>query len=1033
MKRSPRLFLKDDKTGFNFLIDTGADVSVLPKRYFSSTLSPIDNLSAANNSTIGVYGEKVLTVSLNLRRDFTHKFLIADVSKPILGADFLTNFDLIVDLKNKRLMDTSTNLQISGIHQFDLTPTPRRYVYSVDRKYDDILKDFPDITSEPDYHAKQQHNTVHHINTNGPLPTARARRLDPVRLKAAQEEFDYMCKIGICRPSSSPCATPLHMAKKKEPDTWRPCGDYRLLNSVTVPDKYPVSFIHDFANIMHKKRILSKVDLVRSFHSIAVAPEDVYKTAVITPFGLFEFLRMPFGLRNASQTFQRFMNEILAPIKDFCFAYIDDIIIASENEEEHATHLRKLFEILSKNGLRIKASKCEFGVESLDFLGYHVSATGITPSSERVQVIDDLQSPKTIKEIQHFVGAINFYHRFIPGLSRILAPMTNHLAKFDSKRKRRKLVSKTKPNEPESLLDPIKDFFWPLDCEEAFNKAKSALRNVTLLTYPVENAPINVITDASETAIGAVLQQYSGGDWRPLAFYSKKLSATERKYPAFDRELLAVFLAIKQFRYHVEGRTFHILTDHKPLTTALSVKRDRNPRQENQLSFISEFTSDIRYVRGVDNVVADALSRISSIDFDCLDFAKLFKEQAADKTISDYISGLRHDSKIKIEKIQIPGTDFQILCETSAGINRPVIPTNLRHHLFEKFHGLSHPSAKATSKNIAKKYFWPTLNSDIGAWARVCEECQRNKVSRHTKPPTAQITIPPGRFMHIHLDLVGPLPSSQSNKYILTIIDRFSRWTEAIPLPDMTADTVAKAFVTNYVSRFGVPLEMSTDQGTQFESRLISGLNSLLGTSRIRTAAYNPQANGLIERFHRQLKSAIRCVGSMSNWSELLPLVMLGIRTTYREDLKSSPAEMLYGENPYIPGELFDPSPIDLSDPESFANKLREKFTQVRSVPTRTKSSEKIFVPSTLNNCTHVWLRIDRVRKPTEGPYEGPFKVLRRLRNNFIIQRNNDKTQTVSIRRLKPAFLSREIKTIVKPKKKKKVTFNLTPIVHYLE
>ncbi|GFW32519.1 retrovirus-related Pol polyprotein from transposon 17.6 [Trichonephila clavipes] len=625
------------------------------------------------------------------------------------------------------------------------------------------------------------------------------------------------------------------------------------------------------------------------------------KSAIITPFGLFESTRMQFGLCNAAATFQRFIDEVLRNLP-FVFAFVDDILVASSSPEEHLQHLQILFTRLQQYGLSLKPSKCIFGVTTIKFLGFKVSESGIEPLSDRVDCILNFPQPTTLTQLRRFLGLFNFYRRFVPKAAHLLAPLNK---------------------------------FW--------KELKILKTDATLLRHPIPGAKLSLWTDASDKAVGGSLMQLCQNNWEPVAFLSVKLSKSQQKWSTYDRELLAIYISVKRFRHMLEGRDFIIYTDQKPLMYAFMQNPDKcSPRQWRHLDFISQFSTDVRHINGTHNAVADALSRIevNQISNSFLDFEALSKAQLEDNELQSF----QNDEKSSLVFKRVP-SQYQPL---NLSVILPLaLPDHLYHIIF------------------------------VGPYLSIFTKL--TLVLQHLSNSS-------------HPDMFGQTCGKQ--------------WPEAVAIENITAETVSRAIFDTWISRFGCPVYLTTGQGRQFEAALFKELTKFLGTNRIRTTSYHPQANGLVERLHRVLKSALMAHENIK-WTETLPAVLLGLRVAVKPDINASSAELVYGVSLRLPAEICtDTSSMPLD--YGFVQQLKNHMNHLKPLSTSTHGFSKIFVHPKLDDCSHVFLRVDKVSPLLSQPYTGPHEVLSRNDKHITIKINGKKS-CVSLDRVKPAFVFKDL------------------------
>ena len=397
---------------------------------------------------------------------------------------------------------------------------------------------------------------------------------------------------------------------------------------------------------------------------------------------------------------------------------------------------------------------------------------------------------------------------------------------------------------------------------------------------------------------------------------------------------------------------------------------------------------------------------VNTVDHYSIDLEDMARQQALDPELRD----LRRNAQtgLSFRKVKIGAT--YLFVDVSNGPARPFVPLSYRRRIFNVVHGLGHPGVERTRQAITDKFVWPNIRQDVCKWARECVPCQQAKIQRHVVPPIADFEVPPKRFQHIHIDLVS-MPPSNGYDHLLTVVDRFSRWPAAFPIPNINAETVIDTLTHGWISVFGVPEVITTDRGSQFSSQIFTQLLKTWGIRHIMTTAYHPEANGMVERLHRRLKESLIALGrgERLQWFWKLPMTLLALRTTIKPDINASPSDLVFGEGITVPGQLIGPPTLTdeelLRQQRSTLSNVRVEVERLQPTATSAHRRPQVNVPDELSTATHVLVR-KGVQPSLTAPYEGPYEVVSRHPNGFRLRLPGRGTDIVALARLKPAIVA---------------------------
>ena len=948
----PRCHLNVHGVNMYALLDTGSSRSLMTyaaynRLPFLPEIVPTVVIYGVTGTPLDTVGECTVNIC-NVNVDV---IIVHDLQGPdlIMGIPFLRQGSF--DFAKGEFCLAGSSFKLDGRKERHVyqNHTVAAVTEDVEIQIKEVVKEYKDIFSDKSTPTGLSKMCEAIIST-GDSPPIRQKpyRLPFSKREKAEECVQQMLEEGIIEPSNSPWASPITLVPKPD-GSIRFCIDYRKLNAVTVKDSHPIPNIQDVLDGLQGATVFSTLDLKSGYWQMPLHKEDQAKSAFVTQSGCYQFRRLPFGLVNAPSQFQREMNRILSGlIGKICFVYIDDVIVYSKNPEDHPKHLEQVFQRLREHSLQLKQSKCCFGLPKVQLLGHTVSAEGTKPQVEKVEAILQMEPPSDARGVRRFLGMAGYYRRFIPRFSEIACPLTE--------------LTKTK-----------QPFLWTPECEEAFQTLKTSLSVAPVLHHPDPKKPFKLFTDASHTAIGAILTQEEDGVDRPLAYLSHKLSGCQLRWATIEKEAYAVIYSLKKFHCYLFGSQFTIFTDHKPLKSLFQAEI-KNTKMQRWAIQISEYGAEIKYIEGKNNIHADCLSRCSAISTKKPYIPPVVcpQDHLTDEITTEELQELQKaefpeewakaESEADDEPFVIEAGLLYVAHNTSLAAwpsLQLLLPQQFRQVVIDRAHEeLAHAGFAKTCSRICESYTWPGLRRKVRAYLATCQHCATTDPRRQRKGQH-KIETPPGALHTWAIDMVGPFKRDQRGRqYLLTMIDCLTGWCEAIPLASKRADLVSETIINDLVARYGIPSVIRTDNGGEFINATMEKWMNEYGVKHIRTSPYHASGNGFCERLNGHLqKILVRLTGGNDRqWSKYLPEALHAYRIM-SGPTGLSPYQALYGKRPKLPKVPDDTSQEDrmkaLRLAEQFIREAREleknrrlkKQTPVEEIPVGTFVTVQVLSP----------------------------------------------------------------------------------------
>ncbi|CAF1483246.1 unnamed protein product [Rotaria sordida] len=761
--------------------------------------------------------------------------------------------------------------------------------------------------------------------------------------------ISYQSKQGIIEESTSPWSSPIVLVRKKDGSV-RFCIDFRKLNNITTKDAFPIPRIDDIFDHLSQAEYYTTIDFKSGYFQVGLDQKDRPKTAFSTRDQHYQFTVLPQGVTNDPPAFQRIVSQILGPTRwQYSLAYLDDVIIYSPTFDQHLTHLDDILNRLNDANFCLNVNKCQIAKTSIDYLGHHIAHSNIRPNADNIRALLETPQPATVREAFRFVKAAEYYRKFIPGFSTIAQSLHKYALTTKEQRSQK------------SQATPI-----ILSDEElhAFNELKRILTNDLVLRILDQTLPFKIQTDASKIGIGAVLMQTHPNGDLPVAYLSKKFTTTQMNWLATEQECYAIIWAIEKWHKYLDGRSFIIETDHKPLlpfnlkqqlnsksdylsrspvdngtndeddytpTKSRSTQTDNctktqiiapvmtrkqarqqlNKRTDHHLP--DQAFSGNRQERNVDipidhscipkaNQLSTSIHHIDSHKIIPFTWEQIKELQHQDEEINNIIHNITNHKEYFVKNNMLMKKAFPPV---------PVIPKGrIRSDIIKIYHDIpangAHFGRDRTIHKIQQRYYWPHMISDIQNYIKSCLPClKHNPLRQRPLGALKPIKPPEGVWQLLTMDFHGPItPTTKNgNKYIILLTDVLSKFVITKTVRDCTASAAAQFLIEGVILKYGTSKCILTDNGTHFTATMMNELFKKIGVTHLCSTPYHPMTNGQIARFNATLDAKIAALSNekRTNWDEQLPFVRFNYNTTIHKTTGQILFELIYVRSPTLP------------------------------------------------------------------------------------------------------------------------------------